>query len=101
MAKLNIEIGRCNVFDCGHCYKQYWTHLNRPEELFSYVFPKIEKSMFDKVVIYFNTLRIDILEKMVQYGFNKNKYEVHLVGGDEGQKNLFQTFVNKNWEKEI
>ena len=57
--------------------------------------------MFDKVVIYFNTLRIDILEKMVQYGFNKNKYEVHLVGEDDKQKNLFQTFVNKNWGKEI
>ena len=57
--------------------------------------------MFDKVVIYFDTLRIDILEKMVQYGFNNNKYEVHLVGGDEGQKNLFQTFVNRNWVREI
>lgn len=49
MATINIEIGRCNVFDCSKCYKQYWVHLDRPEELFSYAFPKIKNQCLIKL----------------------------------------------------
>lgn len=61
------------------------------------LFDELNRIKFNKYVIHFDGLHMDILEKMVAKGMNINKYEVRIHGVDKGQYNLFWNYVNKHW----
>lgn len=96
MRTLNIEISNAEVFKTETCHNQYWIHIDAPEMLFV-IFEKNKSKIYDKMIIYFDGLRLDILDKMIQHGFNNDKYEVKICNADEGQETLFYNYVKKNW----
>ena len=96
MRILNIEIGNAKVFEAKECYGQYWIHIDEPEMLFV-IFEKNKPKIYDKMIIYFDRLQLNILDKMISHGFNNDKYEVKICNVDEGQESLFYNYVKKNW----
>lgn len=96
MRILNIEIGNVKVLEAKECCGKYRIHIDKPETLFV-IFEKNKSKIYDKMIIYFDGLRLDILDKMIAHGFNNDKYEVKICNVDEGQENLFYNYVKKNW----
>lgn len=93
MSGLFIDVGET----CGANVDAYGCDWYYNLKDYHYLFNTLSNTMYDKYVIHFDGLYMDILEKMVAKGKNTNKYEVRIHGVDKEQHNLFWDYVNKHW----
>lgn len=95
MKKLFIDVGdKSGALPEGYgC--QFYFNLKDANQLFNLLTKT--KNVYDGYVIHFDSLRIDILDKMIERGLNNNKYEVRIHNSDKGQYNCFWNYVNKYW----
>lgn len=93
MVGLFIDVGvpsgaQGYVYGCDWCYNLKDYH---------YLFNTLSSTMYDKYVIHFDGLYMDILEEMVAKGMNTSKYEVRIHSVNKEQYNRFWDYVNEHW----